>query len=438
MQILVVDDEKNLRLSIAEFLSLENIETRQAENGLSAQRLLQEERFDAAVVDLRMPGLDGLELLSWIKNEGPVLPVLMISAYGDVQDAVSAMKLGAADYLVKPFDPEELLLRVRRAVDEHRLREAATARAEPTEPMDSPDPAMQNVLMVADKVAPTDSTVLITGESGTGKEVLAKRIHALSRRTVGPFRPINIGGVPDSLLESELFGYEKGAFTGADRRKPGLFELAAGGTLFLDEIGDMPQHLQVKLLRVLQDRRIQRLGGTSPIPIDVRIIAATNRNLETAVRDGAFREDLFYRLNVIRLELPPLRDRPAEIPVLAGRFVKAVSRRVGKTVDAVSADALRLLSSYPFPGNIRELENVVERAVILSEGRVLEPRDFAIEPSQRTARVPKPGTLRELEREAIVAALHRHEGKRRAASEELGISRRTLLNKIKEYEIEGF
>jgi len=291
---------------------------------------------------------------------------------------------------------------------------------------------------MARKVAPTDSTVLVTGESGTGKEVLATRIHALSRRSDGPFRPINVGGVPENLLESELFGYEKGAFTGADRRKPGLFELAAGGTLFLDEVGDMPLHLQIKLLRVLQDRKIQRLGGTSPIPIDVRIIAATNRDLETAVQDGTFREDLFYRLNVIRLELPPLRDRPTDIAVLAGRFVKEISRRVGKTVDAVSPDALRLLSSYRFPGNIRELENLIERAVILSEGRVLGLRDFTIEPPERPARARKPGTLRELEREAIVAALHRREGRRQAAAEELGISRRTLLNKIKEYGIEGF
>jgi two-component system response regulator AtoC len=244
--------------------------------------------------------------------------------------------------------------------------------------------------------------------------------------------------VPESLLESELFGYEKGAFTGADRRKPGLFELAAGGTLFLDEVGDMPPHLQVKLLRVLQDRKIQRLGGTAPIPIDVRIIAATNRDLDAAVRDGTFREDLFYRLNVIRLELPPLRDRPADIAALAGRFVKEISSRVGKAVNAVSPDALRLLSSYGFPGNIRELQNLIERAVILSEGRVLEPRDFAIQPQERRVQTPKPGTLRELEREAIVAALHRREGKRQVAAEDLGISRRTLLNKIKEYGIQGF
>jgi two-component system response regulator AtoC len=296
---------------------------------------------------------------------------------------------------------------------------------------------------IAGKVAPTDSSVLITGESGTGKEVLARRIHELSGRGDGAFVPINVGGLPENLMESELFGHERGAFTGAEARKRGMLEVASGGTLFLDEIGEMPLPLQVKLLRVLQDRRIQRLGATSSIPIDIRLIAATNADLEERITVGSFREDLFYRINVIHLHLPPLRERPEDIPLLAGYFLGKLQGRGGITVSRIEPEALRLLQSYHFPGNVRELENVVERAAILSDGEALTAADFAFlgagtgggpgDLGQSPQVRPAAGTLRQLERDAIVAALRRHEGKRQAASDELGITRRTLLNKIKEF-----
>ncbi len=436
MRVLIVDDEKNIRTSIAQLLKMEGIDSTEAQNGLSAQRLLQEEQFDAAVVDLKMPGMDGLALLQWIKEEGPDLPVMMISAFGDVEDAVNAMKQGAVDYLVKPFDPEELLIRLRRSVSDNALARQAAPREPEAGVVESLNAAMRTVYQVVRKAAPSDSTIMITGESGTGKEVIARYIHELSPRKQYAFLPINLGGVPENLLESELFGYEKGAFTGADRRKLGMFEMAQGGTLFLDEIGDMPLHLQVKLLRVIQDRKIQRLGGTGVIPINVRIVAATNRDLDESVREGTFREDLYYRLNVIRLELPPLRDRPEDIPLFIGHFISKMQKHTASGVFSIAPDAVTRLQHYRFPGNIRELENMIERAVILCEGDQLSTRDFPLPASEEHAeQSPAEGSLRELEKVAIIRALHRHDGRREETAKELGITRRTLLNKINEYQI---
>jgi two-component system response regulator AtoC len=297
------------------------------------------------------------------------------------------------------------------------------------------DEKMKAVRALVEKVAPTPSTVLITGESGTGKEVVARLLHSLSPNHEGPFVAINIGGVPESLLESELFGHEKGAFTGAAERKPGMFELAASGTLFLDEIGDMPLHLQVKLLRVLQDRKVRRLGGTQPIPINARIIAATNRDLEAQLKEGRFREDLYYRLNVIRIEVPPLRGRRADIPALAGAFVEKLNRRMGRRVRGLDADALARLGAYSFPGNVRELENRIERAYILCSTDMIGARDLG-EPFTQAPRAPRVGRLHDQERELIEKTLARHGGNRTHAAKELGISRRTLLNKIKEAGLE--
>ncbi|MFP4066618.1 MAG: sigma-54-dependent transcriptional regulator [Spirochaetaceae bacterium] len=440
MRVLIADDEKNIRRTVAEYLELDGIECREAENGLSAQKALSEEHFDGFIVDLRMPGMNGLELLHRLREEGRDVPTVMISAYGEIADAVAAMKTGAADYVTKPFDPEDLLMRLKRAVEDHRLRRLASV-DRPREPeLEFASAAMQQVLEMAHRVAPTDSTVLITGESGTGKEVLARRIHEASPRTDSPFVPINIGGIPEQLIESELFGYEKGAFTGADSRKQGMLEVAGGGTAFLDEIGDMPPHLQVKLLRVVQERRVQRLGATGTVPIDVRFIAATNADLEARVADGRFREDLFYRLNVIRLHLPPLRDRPEDIPLLARHFLEVMRERTGTRVSALSAAAVRALQAYPFPGNIRELENMVERAVILADTTELGPADFGLSaPSGGAARATGPAadsagrSLREIERQAIVDALQRNEWHRERTARELGITRRTLLNKIREF-----
>jgi len=434
MRVLIVDDEPNIRSAIAELCEAERMEAETASNGLAAQKRLSEAHFDVMVLDIRMPAMDGTELLRWMRESGPAVPTIMISAYGDIQDAVGAMKLGAVDYLVKPFDPDELLLRVRRAGEEQIIRRQVLSTASESELWESENPGMQAIYRLAGRVAPTESTVLITGETGTGKEVIARYVHAHSRRPDGPFVPINLGALPEQLVESELFGFERGAFTGADRRKQGLFELAAGGTLFLDEVGEMPLHLQAKLLRVLQDRRLQRLGGTAPIPIDARIVTATNRDLDAEVAEGRFREDLFYRLNVIRLELPPLRERPEDVAGLAAHFIRRYRDRTGSAVEGISAAAVARLQAYRFPGNVRELENLIERAMILAEGAELAPRDFPI--GEVAERPVRRGTLRDMEKEAIVAALHRHEGHRTNAAEELGITRRTLLNKIKEYEID--
>ncbi len=466
--VLIVDDEPNLRSSLAEYLGLENIRAETAETAEAAKEALEAKRYEAIVLDLRLPGLSGLDFLWWLKESGPSIPVLMISAHGDIADAVEAMKRGAADYLVKPFDPAELVLRLRKAVGDARLVAAASAAAVSQSSRLIDDswigsgPGMTEIRRLLERVAPTNSTVLITGESGTGKEVVARLLHRLSPRRDGPFVAINMGGIPGNLLESELFGYEKGAFTGAEIRKIGLFELASSGTLFLDEIGDMPMDLQVKLLRVLQEKRIQRLGGVRPIPIDVRIAAATNKNLESAVQSGRFREDLFYRLNVIPLRLPPLRDRREDIPPLAARFAARFAVEVGRPSLRFDPDALRLLTSYDYPGNVRELENAVERAVILCDGDTIKPGNFsfagvsgspALSSAQRdvfqrdTPQRDDPFNenagsqavpLRELEKQAIADALARYDGHREKSAAALGITRRTLLNKIKEYGIEPF
>jgi two-component system response regulator AtoC len=404
------------------------------ENGLAAQRLLQEEAFAAVVSDLRMPGLDGLQLLSWCRAQGPDLPFVMISAHGEIQDAVEAMRRGARDYLVKPFDPSELEVRLRAALDAHRDgRIVRSLPATDAEAPARPSAAWSRVETVIAKAAPTNALILITGESGTGKEVLARRIHELSGRASGPFVAINVAGLPENLLESELFGYEKGAFTGADKRKNGLFELAGGGTLFLDEIGELPLSLQVKLLRVLQERKIQRLGGTVLIPVESRILAATNRDLEAEVKAGRFREDLFYRLNVVPVPLPPLRERADDLPWLCGRLLSRLAQAMGRTPPALTEAALRRLASYPFPGNVRELENVLERTLIFSEHEVLGETDLALPGQAETPAPAAKGTLRDLERDAVRDALLRWEGNQTRAAEELGITRRTLFTKIKEF-----
>lgn len=460
MKVLLVDDEPNILKSLKKYLQLEKWQVATAGNGLAAQKLLAEQPFDLLVVDLRMPGMTGLELLDWLATEGPSVPAIMISAYGEVEDAVAAMKAGAADYLVKPFEPEELLLRGRRAVADHQARRKAdiTTGEEEGPRFSTDNDAMAEIYRLIERAAPTDSTILITGESGTGKEVLARQIHELSGRREGPIVAVNVGALPESLLESELFGYEKGAFTGAETRKIGLFEAASGGTLFLDEIGEMPMSLQVKLLRVLQERVLTRVGGTGTIPVDFRLLAATNIDLEEAVKEKRFREDLYFRLNIIRLELPPLRMRKEDLPALVAHFLAKLKARTGYPARELSQAALAALQEYSFPGNIRELENIIERAMILAPGELIEPEDLALRENGEDAgshvtgaapgrpassggdpgrsQIPRPGrTLREIEAEAIERGLLRNEGHRERTAEELGISRRTLLNKIKEYGI---
>ena len=433
MKVLIADDEKNIRDSISAYLRAEGIENAVAADGAEARALLEEEAFECLILDLRMPKMDGLSLLAWLQEAGPPVPVIVISAYGDVRDAVQAMKLGARDYLVKPFDPEELMMRLRRVLSEKALAGQAEAgrRALAETGWVGSDEKMRAVRSLVEKVAPTPSTVLITGESGTGKEVVAKLLHALSANAEGPFVAINLGGVPEGLLESELFGHEKGAFTGAADRKRGMFELATSGTLFLDEIGDMPLHLQVKLLRVLQERKVQRLGGTISIPINARIIAATNRDLETFLKEGKFREDLYYRLNVIRIEVPTLRERRGDIAALSGSILEKLNRQMGRRVRGLDPDAMARLQAYSFPGNVRELENRIERAYILCSSDLITARDLG-EPFSQSSRPPRTGRLHDQEREMIERVLAKHGGNRTRAAAELGISRRTLFNKIRE------
>ena len=445
MKVLVVDDERNIRESIQRLLELEGIKSTTAEDGRSAAALLSEEAFDAVVLDLRMPGMDGQELLEWMRSEGIRAPAIMISALGDIKDAVRAMKTGANDYLIKPFDPAELVRKLRAAAvarsREDAVEAGARTAAGETRLVGGSAP-MRSLSALIDKVAPLGATVLITGESGTGKELVAREIHARSSASSEPFVAVNVGGIPENLVESELFGYEKGAFTGADSRKVGLFELAGSGTIFLDEIGDMPIQLQVKLLRVLQERKTRRLGGTRDIPIAARLVSATNRDIEALVADGRFREDLYYRLNVLRIAVPPLRERKEDIPLLVGFLMERICSRMGRHPERLSAEAMDALLGYDYPGNVRELENILERAAISTEGeellrsdidvpRAASERPGATGAGRRSGALS--GSLDDLEREAIVAALEKWGGNRTKAAAELAISRRTIINKIRRY-----
>lgn len=444
MKVLICDDEDNIRGLLKRFLALDDIECDTAENGLSAQRYLRENHYDALVVDLKMPGLDGIGLLKWVRSEGFRMPMIMISAHGDISDAVTALKEGAQDYVIKPFDPEELVFKIKSLTEAQNLKNLVEGEKKESQ-LVGDSIAMLQIKEIIKKIAPSPATVLITGESGTGKEVVAREIHGSSSVKDGPFVPINIGGCPENLLESELFGYEKGAFTGAVGRKSGMFELASGGTLFLDEIGDMPLTLQVKILRVLQERKITRLGGTEAIPINARLIAATNKNLEDMVREGSFRDDLFYRLNVVRIQLPPLRERPEDIPLLAAFIIKKLNRTMATKVTGFTPEAIEALKRHHFYGNVRELENILERACIFADSNTIDMKDLDLAGSvargmtvKKSAIPPEEEglTLKEMERSAIIRALHRWEGNRTKASEELGISRRTLINKIAEYGID--
>jgi two-component system, NtrC family, response regulator AtoC len=444
VRVLIVDDEKNIRESIGKLFSLEGIMSAVAADGREATAQLSDTAFDAVVLDLKMPGMDGQKLLEWIRGEGLRTPVVMISALGDINDAVKALKTGADDYLIKPFDPGELILKLRTLVAGRKRQDQLEAGSRTTGSgtrLVGESAALRALRAMIEKVAAGDATVLITGESGTGKEVVAREIHALSPRAAEPFVAVNIGGIHENLVESELFGHEKGAFTGAEARTTGLFELAGGGTIFLDEIGEMPLPLQVKLLRVLQERRTRRLGGTRDIPIQARIMSATNRDIEELVGSGRFREDLYYRLNVVRIAVPPLRERTDDIPLLAGHLLEKIRLRVGKPPKRLTPEALDALVGYPFPGNIRELENILERVMISCEEETILPADLGLARAPvRRAEAPavpaSPASIEEVEREAIARALAAWGGNRTRAALELGISRRTIINKIKRYGLE--
>lgn len=447
MKILIVDDEPNIRDLMCRFLRIESIDGIGAENAFSAQRLLREEPFDGILVDLKMPGMDGLEFVRWVRDEGFRMPIIMMSAHGEIRDAVDALKHGVQDYIVKPFNPEEVVIKLKNLVEAQNFRtlQEMEERLPQERAFIGESIQIRKIKDTITRIAQTNSSILITGESGTGKEVVARTIHEQSPVSSGPFVAINIGGVPENLLESELFGYEKGAFTGANSRKIGMFELANGGTLFLDEIGDMPFSLQVKILRVLQERSITRLGGTEPLPINARIICATNKDLEQMVRDGKFREDLFFRLNVVRIHIPPLRERKDDIPLLAAWIIKKLNANMGRHFSGLTPEAMEKLKSYDFYGNIRELENILERAAIFSDGDLitddnieLRGKDLRPAASKSTAASAdmEAVSLKEIEKQTIEKALRRWEGNRTKAAKELGITRRTLITKIEEYDLD--
>jgi DNA-binding NtrC family response regulator len=392
LTILIVDDEPNLPYQLARFLGKQGYEVLTAADGPAGARALQQHTVDLLLLDVRLPGMSGLQLLKEIREGDPDLPVVMLTAYGDVQTAVSAMKLGASDYLIKGFDLAELLLVVQRALETSAMyRELRQLRREKSDNYHfqyiiGHSERMREVFDLVARLAHSESaSVLITGESGTGKEVIARAIHDQSPRAHGPFHPLNCASIARNLLESELFGYEQFAFTDAKKQKRGLLELADGGTLFLDEIGEMPLDMQAKLLRVLETRSFYRLGGNKEVRINVRVLAATNRNLEEAMREGGFRSDLFYRLAVLRIELPPLRERPEDILLFASRFLEDLNRSLGRCVRRISLEAQRLLMTYRWPGNVRELKNVIERALILSSGEEILPAHLPREISGRAS-----------------------------------------------------
>ena len=455
--VLIAEDEANIRSAIREYLQADGWEVLEARDGLEARDMLQQTAVDVLVSDIRMPGLDGHGLLAWMQKEGPGLPVLLITAHGDVDEAVQALQQGAADYMLKPFDLSELSQRLERCLLMQSQQRAR--RLEPKVLDDSwylpQEGALQPILNMAGRAAPTDSTVLVSGESGTGKEVIARYIHVNSKRRNGPFVPVNAGAIPESLIESELFGHEKGAFSGAIQRRIGYFEAAQRGTLFLDEIGELPLFLQVKLLRVLQERTLTRLGSTVPVPLDIRIVAATNRNLTEMVKQGTFREDLYYRIQVINLHLPPLRERKGDIPGLASFLLPRLARRLGlHPAPVLGGQALKALQAYPYPGNVRELENILERALIIGSGTgVLSPEQLGLGIPDRAkgsdgleesclqddSAIPLPQdfALEHWERYAIMKALACCDGNRTKAAGLLGMGRRTLQEKLRLYALDG-
>ncbi|MHB8792707.1 MAG: sigma-54-dependent transcriptional regulator [Thermoleophilia bacterium] len=439
--ILVVDDEKNMRFVVGRALSGAGHEVREAATGEDALKAFDEAIPDLVILDQRMPGMGGLATLSEIKNEHPELPVIMLTAHGNVESAVQAMKAGATEYLTKPFDVEELKLTVAKALKVGSLvRQVDYLRGELDRDYDTSgivgeSQTMKDVLDTVSRVAASDANVMVYGESGTGKELIARALHEQSNRNGKPFIQLSCAALPETLLESELFGYEKGAFTGANDSKPGRFELSDTGTLFLDEIGDISLTVQVKLLRVLEQMSFERLGSSKTINVDVRLIGATNRDLPAMIKDGEFREDLYYRLNVIPITLPPLRDRRGDIKLLARHFLGRFSND-----KELSAEGLRLLEDYYWPGNVRELQNTIERATILSRGKVIGPDDLPAEIrkgaslSTDTINLPAEGVaLEKVERELIAQALERTGGNRTKAAELLGISRHTLLYRIEKY-----
>jgi DNA-binding NtrC family response regulator len=442
-RILIVDDESNARAALSEILREDGFATETAADGFKALGKLDEFAPDVILTDLKMPGLDGIAFMEKARAAAPGAVFVVMTAFGTISSAVDAMKKGAENYLLKPLDPEALGAVVDRAMEKARLvQEARRLRDRLRERnalshIVSSDPKMHAVLELVAQVGPSKASVLVTGESGTGKELIAEAIHAASPRAKAPFVRLHCAALSESLLESELFGHERGAFTGAFSRREGRFKQADGGTLFLDEIGEVPAAVQVKLLRFLQERTFERVGGNETLRVDVRIIAATNRDLGAEIKKGAFREDLFYRLNVVAVELPALRDRRADVPALASFFLRRYASENGKTIETFADDALAALLEYRWPGNVRELENVVERAVVLCDGHRIERKHLSptvVPAEDGEALPPIPGsTIADLERYAILKTLEACGGSTSKAATVLGVSPRKIQYKLHEY-----
>lgn len=444
-QILVVDDEEVMCESLAAWLREDGYHVDTAMSGREAVEMAKKTDYAIYFIDLKMPGgMDGIDTLMEIRRLHPDASIIIITAYATVDTAITAIKEGAQEYIVKPCNPEEISLLVSRIIKVKKLqRENQILRKKLHRRYQFHDiicksARMREVLELAREVADLRSTVLIRGESGTGKEVVARAIHYSGSRAQKPFIAVSCAALAETLLESELFGYEKGAFTGAAERKKGKFELADGGTIFLDEIGDIPPKLQADLLRVLQERSFYRVGGSEEVHVDVRVIAATHKDLRGLVEEGRFREDLYYRLNVIEIVLPPLRERREDIPLLAEHFVERIANELGKPVEEISEDAMRLLMDHHWPGNVRELENAIERAIVTCRGPVLTAEDFSFLRSNGAARIQVPDnmTLAEMEKLMIEATLRRTGGNVKEAAASLGIDRSTLYEKLKRYGIE--
>ena len=441
--ILIVEDEPKMSRLLELNLEEEGYTTLAAPDAETGLKLLRQEKVDLVLTDLKLPRMNGLEFLQNVKRANATLPVILMTAFGTVETAINAMKAGASDYVLKPFSMEEIRLLVGKELDDRRLREALGERYR-FENIVAKSAKLQEVLAIVDRVAPTNSTVLLGGESGVGKDMIARAIHQHSRRASGPFIKINCTAIPENLLESELFGYEKGAFTGAIASKPGKFELADKGTIFLDEIGDVPGVIQVKLLRVLQEREFEHLGGTKTLKVDVRVLAATNQDLRAALEQGTFREDLYYRLNVVPISIPPLREHKEDIPYLADHFLARFARDSAKPIKGITPAAMRMLTDFHWPGNIRELENIIERAVALSTGTMLDVGDIRLDLGRDVPGggpgvasgdaggpfLPPGVTLEQYEDEIIKEALRRANGNKSQAARLLGLSRNAFRYRL--------
>ena len=440
--ILIVEDEAKMRRLLELNLGEDGFTTLSAGDAETGLKLLSENSIDLVLTDLKLPGINGLEFLQSIKHQNAALPVVVMTAFGSVETAVEAMKAGASDYVLKPFSLTEMRMVIHKELDVRKLREEnislreALGKRYAHPNVVARSPKMQEVLATVERVALTNSTVLLGGESGVGKDLIARAIHEKSRRASGPFIKINSTAIPENLLESELFGFEKGAFTGAVASKPGKFELADKGTLFLDEIGDVPPATQVKLLRVLQEREFERLGGTRTVKVDVRLIAATNRDLREALEQGTFREDLYYRLNVVPIDIAPLRERKEDIPDLVNLFISRFDDESRKTIEGITPQAMQVLVNYHWPGNVRELQNIVERACALAKGNVLEAADIHLDQRPAKAANGHPGflpdgmTLEQWEDEMVQEALRRANGNKSQAARLLGLSRNALRYRL--------